>query len=207
MGAAFSALISVIGGLLCWLGLSVRSTQSIEAENLFLRRQLALYAERGIKPRRIDPVTPIQLALVARFCNWRDALVVVRPETMIRWHRAVWRLFRRMKSRPGRPPIPRELQALIRRRRSALVDVPAPTSPGNHCLRFLRSSHRHVSVALRFRDHRAPQSSLGAFQRHRTSDPPVGPCGSCARLSGSKTDISTYCIIAIVSWPRISTNR
>ena len=115
MGTAFWALISVIGDLLCWLGLSFRSTQSIEAENLFLRRQLALYVERGIKPRRIDPVTRIQLALVARFCNWRDALVVVRPETMIRWHRAGWRLFWRLKSRPGRPRIPKQVQDLIRR--------------------------------------------------------------------------------------------
>jgi len=39
----------------------------------------------------------------------------VRPETMIRWHRAGWKLFWRLKSRPGRPPIPQQLQALIRR--------------------------------------------------------------------------------------------
>jgi putative transposase len=38
-----------------------------------------------------------------------------RPETMIRWHRAGWKLFWRLKSRPGRPPIPPEIQALIRR--------------------------------------------------------------------------------------------
>jgi len=76
-----------------------------------LRRQLALYVERGVKPRRIDPATRLTLSLLSRFFNWRDALLVVRPETMIRWHRAGWRL----KSRPGRPPIPKELQALIRR--------------------------------------------------------------------------------------------
>ncbi len=41
--------------------------------------------------------------------------MVVRPETLIRWHRAGWQLFWRLKSRPGRPPIPQQLQALIRR--------------------------------------------------------------------------------------------
>jgi len=51
---------------------------------LFLRRQLALYVERGVKPRRIDPVRRISLAILSRFFNWRDALVVVRPDTMIR---------------------------------------------------------------------------------------------------------------------------
>jgi hypothetical protein len=58
------------------------------AEILVLRRQMALYEERGVKPRRIDAVTRISLALLSRLFNWRDALVVVRPETMIRWHRA-----------------------------------------------------------------------------------------------------------------------
>jgi hypothetical protein len=80
-----------------------------------LRRQLALYVERGVKPRRIDPGTRITLALLSRFFDWRGALVAVRPETMIRWHRAGWRLFWRLGSRPGRAPIPKQLQALIRR--------------------------------------------------------------------------------------------
>jgi len=41
--------------------------------------------------------------------------MVVRPETVIRWHRAGWRLLWRYKSKPGRPPIPLELRQLIRR--------------------------------------------------------------------------------------------
>ncbi len=109
--AVSGIMIQLIGDALRWCRLSVRSSRSLKAENLFLRRQLALYVERGIKPRRIDPVTRISLAILSRLFIWREALVVVRPETMIRWHRAGWRL----KSRPGRPPIPKELQALIRR--------------------------------------------------------------------------------------------
>jgi putative transposase len=62
--------------------------RSVTAENLFLRRQLALYRERGVKPRRIDAATRVSLALLSRLFDWRDALVVVRPETLIRWHRA-----------------------------------------------------------------------------------------------------------------------
>jgi Homeodomain-like domain len=96
------------------LRLAFRSSQSIQAENLFLRRQLALYIERGVKPRRIDAATRIALTVLSRLFDWRDALAVVSPATLIRWHRAGWRLFWRMRSRPGRPPIPPELQALIR---------------------------------------------------------------------------------------------
>jgi putative transposase len=105
----------LVGEIFRWWALSFRSSRSIKAENLFLRRQLGLYIERGVKPRRIDPVTRISLTVLSRLFSWRDALVVVRPETLIRWHRAGWRLFWRLKSRPGRPPIPEQIQALIRR--------------------------------------------------------------------------------------------
>jgi putative transposase len=108
-------LIESVAEALRWLLLAFRSSQSIQAENLFLRRQLALYIERGVKSRRIDSATRIALTLLSRLFDWRGALVVVRPKTLIRWHRAGWRLFWRLKSRSGRPPIPVELQALIRR--------------------------------------------------------------------------------------------
>ena len=51
--------------------------------------------------------------MLAKLFDWRNALVVVQPATMIRWHRAGWRLLWRIKSRRGRPPIPAELRALI----------------------------------------------------------------------------------------------
>ena len=98
-----------------WLLLLFRTPETVRAENLFLRRQLALYIERGVRPQRIDAATRVSLALLARLFDWRGALVVVQPATMIRWHRAGWRLLWRMKSRAGRPAIPQELRELIRR--------------------------------------------------------------------------------------------
>lgn len=109
-----TALFALMCDALQWLRLTVRSSRSIKAENLFLRRQLALYIVRGIRLRRIDPVTRVRLALLSRIFGWRDALVIVRPETLLRWHRSAWRLLWRLKSRPGRPAIPAELQRLIR---------------------------------------------------------------------------------------------
>jgi len=71
---------------------------------LVLRRSNAFYKERGIKPRRIEGNTNL-LGLLSRFSTGGDAMVVVRPETVIRWHRTRidshsggW------KSRPGPPP-------------------------------------------------------------------------------------------------------
>jgi len=66
-------LIQLIGETLPCSRLAVRSRQSIETENLFLRGQLAMYGERGIKPRRVDPATRISLAFLSRFFNWRNA--------------------------------------------------------------------------------------------------------------------------------------
>ena len=107
--------IRLIEDALRWVVVLFRSTESVQAENLFLRRQLALFLERGVRPRRVDAATRVSLAALAKLFDWRGALVMVQPATMIRWHRAGWRLLWRVKSRAGRPPIPTELRALIRR--------------------------------------------------------------------------------------------
>jgi putative transposase len=92
-----------------------RAPAALAAENLFLRKQLALYQERQIKPRRSTPATRLALLWLARWFDWRQALVVMQPATLIRWHRQGFRLFWRWRSRPGRPPLPADLQVLIRR--------------------------------------------------------------------------------------------
>ena len=66
------------------LALALRSRSVLEAEILFLRRQLALCRERGVKPRRPDPASRWLLGFLSRWFDWRHALVVVRPETLIR---------------------------------------------------------------------------------------------------------------------------
>jgi hypothetical protein len=62
-------VVQLIRDTLRWCRLTFRSTQSLKAENLFLGPQLALYVEHGMKPRRIDPVTRISLAILSRFFN------------------------------------------------------------------------------------------------------------------------------------------
>jgi hypothetical protein len=111
--------VSTLGVLLVdaahLLRLLLRSRMALEAENLFLRKQLALYQERHVKPQRATDATRLALVWLARWFDWRHALAMVPPATLIRWHRQGFRLFWRWKSTPGRPPIPTDLQALIRR--------------------------------------------------------------------------------------------
>jgi len=99
--------------LIVMVRLGLTSRAQLAAENLFLRKQLALYQERRTKPRRADTSTRVALVLLSQFLDWRPLLTVVKPETLIRWHRQGWRLFWRWKSRPGRPTIPVDLQRLI----------------------------------------------------------------------------------------------
>jgi transposase InsO family protein len=114
MGMA-RAIVGLLLDLLRYGALFFRSSESIRAENLVLRKQIASFVERGIKPRRVYHATRVSLALFTRLFDWRDAVVNVRPATIIRWHRLGWRIFWRMKCRAGRPPIPVELRELIRR--------------------------------------------------------------------------------------------
>jgi putative transposase len=109
-----SMLLTLIVDALRYLGLCLYPSPALAAGNLFLRKQPALYQERNVKPRRATNATRIALIWLGRWFDWRQALAVVQPKTFIRWHRRAFRLFWRWQSRPRRPQIPAELQALIR---------------------------------------------------------------------------------------------
>jgi transposase InsO family protein len=99
--------------LVRFLAASLRSRTALAAENLFLRKQLALSRERQVKPRRASGPLRLTLVLLARCFAWREALTIVQPATLLRWHREAFRLFWRWRSRPGRPRLPPDLQRVI----------------------------------------------------------------------------------------------
>jgi len=86
------------------------------AENLFLRKQLALFQERKKKPCRTTASFRLAMVALARLFDWRNALVIVKPETFVGWHRNAFKMFWRWKSRKrGRPPLPKDLRDLVYR--------------------------------------------------------------------------------------------
>src|SRR5436309_16139395 len=95
-------IVGVFLDLLTFLQLTLRTLQAVAAENLFLRKQLALYVERKTKPHRATDAVRFTLAQLSRFFEWRDALTVVKPDTLIRWHRKGFRVFWKWKSRGDR---------------------------------------------------------------------------------------------------------
>ena len=110
-------VLSTTHGLLAealgFVQVAFRSRASLMAENLFLRKQLAFYRERNIRPQRLTGSARLTLLFWAQWFNWRSSLVVVKPETFIGWHRWAFHRYWRWKSRGGRPQLPKGLRALI----------------------------------------------------------------------------------------------
>ena len=106
-------LITTVAQSIQFLQLALCSRAALSAEVLFLRKQLAFYREHQISPRKLTAGARFSLLLWSRFFNWREALMIVKPETLIGWHRKGFRLWWRWKSRLGRPRIPADLRQLI----------------------------------------------------------------------------------------------
>jgi len=109
-----SMMLTLLVDTCHFLVLCLRPTPALAAEILYLRKQLALYAERQVKPRRATNATRLAMVWLSHWFDWRSALRIVKPEIFLCWHRQGFRLFWRWKSQPGRPRIPAALQALIR---------------------------------------------------------------------------------------------
>jgi len=103
--------------LLVWFLRAVSTSGgSLALENLALRQQLATYARKKERPRLNPGDRAFWVALTRVWSDWRSPLVFVKPATVIDWHRRGFRRYWRWKSgKPGRPRIPAEHIALIRR--------------------------------------------------------------------------------------------
>jgi hypothetical protein len=110
-----SAVLELCAEMFRFLAVSLRSRTALVAENLFLRKQLAFHREHQIRPRRLDHAARFYLAFWSRLFDWRNALLIVKPDTLIRWHRMGFKLFWKWKSQAGRPRLPGNVRELIAR--------------------------------------------------------------------------------------------
>ena len=94
-----------------------RSRAALEAEILTLRQQIIVLRRTAPKKQTFGAIDRLVfVGLYRLFPRVLDALAIVRPATVIKWHRAGFRLYWRWKSRPrgGRPPVPLEIRRLVR---------------------------------------------------------------------------------------------
>jgi putative transposase len=111
MSAAASLAIAILRSVLALL----RSREHQAFVELALRQQLALYAHRHPRPHLSSLDRAFWIALSQLWPRWRSALLVVRPATVVRWHREGFRRHWRSISGPGpgRPPMKEEAEKLI----------------------------------------------------------------------------------------------
>jgi len=91
------------------------SRSQLALENLALRQQLAVLKTKRPRPH-LKPIDRIFWSALARtWRDWANALIILKPETVVGWHRRGFKLYWRWKSRPGpgRPAIDPELRELI----------------------------------------------------------------------------------------------
>jgi transposase InsO family protein len=105
-------------GILMFLPTMLASRADLLVENLALRQQLAVLKRSVKRPklRKRDRVFWVWLSTL--WSSWRSILLIVQPETVIRWHRLGFKLYWHRKSKPGksgRPKLDREIRNLIRR--------------------------------------------------------------------------------------------
>src|SRR5437773_2135799 len=111
-------MIALLWFLLTLFASPLKSKRRLEAENAALRYQLIVLRRKvGGRVRLTNSDRLFFIQLYRWFPSVLKAITVIRPETLVRWHRAGFRRYWRWKSRPvgGRPQIDTDLRALIRR--------------------------------------------------------------------------------------------
>jgi transposase InsO family protein len=145
--SAFSFLLSLF-----------KSHSQLHLEVLFLRKQLEIVARSS--PRlKIRPADRFFMGfLTDLYDSWREALLIPKPETVIRWHRQSFRLYWKWKSRPavGRPKIPRDQIDLIKQ---MAHDNPLWGAPRIHGELLKLGIDISESTVVRHMPNKAPKTS------------------------------------------------
>src|SRR6267378_3291086 len=110
-------MVGMVELLLGWLASLLKSRRRLQAENLVLRHQINILRRHSPRRTRLSNQDRLVFVWLYRLCpTVVDAIAIIRPETLIRWHRRGFRAFWRWKShsRGGRPTAPTEIRELIR---------------------------------------------------------------------------------------------
>lgn len=149
------------GLLRLWDGVLIRlfrSRQTLMIENLALRQQLAVFKRQHSRPRLAAVDRHFWVLLRRCWSSWRKPLIVVSPETVVRWHRAgfqlYWRLISRVRKPIGRRPVTKEIRELIFKMAAENPTWRAPRIHGELVMLGFDVSERSVSRWMR----RAPRT-------------------------------------------------
>ena len=94
----------------------LKSKRALVAENAFLRQQLVVLKRQVKQPKLTVIDRGLLVVLASRVRHWKNALLLVKPDTLLRWHKQGFKLFWHLKSKSGsrKPRIAEETIALIK---------------------------------------------------------------------------------------------
>ena len=149
----------------------LRNRRDLAIENLALRRQLAPYERRDTRPRLSKADRAFWVLLSRTWSGWKQALVFVKPETVIGWHRKGFRLYWTWKSRraTGRPMVPLKVRQLIPRISRANPRWGAPRIHGELLRIGINVAQATVSKYM-VRHRRPPSQTWRAFLDNHARD-------------------------------------
>jgi hypothetical protein len=144
-------VLEFILSILAAIGVFFRCRSDIALEVLALRQQVAVLKRKQPRPPLNSLDRLFWTTLHHLWSRWADVLVIVKPETVVGWHRAGYRLYWRWRSRPrgGRPKITEEIRGLIRPLAEENPDWGAPKIHGELQKLGLVVSARSVARYLR----------------------------------------------------------
>lgn len=112
-------LLALLPVLLCFVRSALRSRADLMLENVALRQQVAALKRRNQRPRLSWSDRAFRVCLLSVWDKWRSVLIIVRPETVLRWHRQRFKRHWLFLSRPpkgkGRPGLDYSVRDLIRK--------------------------------------------------------------------------------------------
>ena len=154
--------------LLLWIGALIRlfrSRGNLVLENLVLRQQLAVLKRRHPRPR-LGLFDKLFWVIARRVWSaWKQYLIIVTPETVVRWHRTgfrmYWRLISRVRAQVGRRPTPKEVRELSFR---MVADNPTWGAPRIHGELLMLGFDIPPRVTARKCARFAPLSLVGQFR-------------------------------------------
>jgi hypothetical protein len=144
-----SLLRLLFGLILCLFG----SRGHLILENIALRQQVTALRRRSRRPRLTQLDRLFWVTLRSLWSNWKDSLIIVTPDTVVRWHRAGFRLYWRWISKPnrvlGRKPTTKELRQLVLQMAAENPSWGAPRIHGELLKLGFDVSERTISRLLR----------------------------------------------------------
>jgi transposase InsO family protein len=160
------AMVDLFLSLLRALRSAFRSRANLALENLALRQQLANLRRTSGRPHLRKADRAFWIVLSRLWSRWADVLVVVKPDTVVRWHRAGFRLFWRWKSRsrsPAEGDVSAEVKTLIRQMAEANVGWGAPRIHGELLKLGIEIGERSVSRWMPPKPRKPPSQTWRTF--------------------------------------------